>query len=76
MYKNVYTNGLDYQEMIVLWFLVLRTKVVWYKTFKYKMEDVVDEGMIDMYKITPLKVTISGSGKVSYLDMIHVLVKT
>ena len=42
MYKNVYTNGLDYQEMIVLWFLVLRTKVVWYETFKYKMEYVVE----------------------------------
>ena len=42
MYKNVYTTGLDYQEMIVLWFLVMRTKVVWYETFKYKMEYVVD----------------------------------
>ena len=50
MYKNVYTTGLDYQEMIVLWFLVLRTKVVWYETFQYKMEDVVDAGMINWDK--------------------------
>ena len=42
MYKNVYTNGLDYQEMIVLWFLVMRTKLVRYETFKYKMEYVVE----------------------------------
>ena len=40
--RDVYATGLDYQEMIVLWFLVLRTKVVWYETFKYKMEYVVD----------------------------------
>ena len=39
--RDVYATGLDYQEMIVLWFLVLRTKVVWYETFKYKMEYVV-----------------------------------
>ena len=64
--KDVYATGLDYQEMIVHWFLVLRTKVVWYETFQYKMEDVVDARMIDMYKITSLKVIISRSGKVSY----------
>ena len=32
--------------------------------------------LIDMYKMTSLKVTISRSDKVSYLDMTHVLVKT
>ena len=47
--KDVYATGLDYQEMIVLWFLVMRTKVVWYETFEYKMEYVVDAGLIDMY---------------------------
>ena len=39
--RDVYATGLDYQEMIVLWFLVLRTKVVLYEMSKYK-EDVVD----------------------------------
>ena len=74
--RDVYATGLDYQEMIVLWFLVLRTKVMWYETFQYKMEDVIEARTIDMYKITSLKVIISRSGKVSYLDMTHVLVKT
>ena len=73
--KDVYATGLDYQEMIVLWFLVLRTKVVWYETFKYKMDDVVDAKMVDKYKLTSLKVIISRSGKVSYVDMTHVLVR-
>ena len=39
--EDVYATGLNCQEMFVLWFLVLRTKVVLYKMFLFKEEVVI-----------------------------------
>ena len=62
MYKNVYTNGLDYQEMIVLWFLVLRTKVVLYEMFLARVQIVdVSESLANVTETTLCNVREGGA---------------